>query len=303
MLKVLVTGATGFIGSQLVKDLAAANYEVVAFVRRTGNLDSLKRLDIKVRHGDITNLRSLIEACQGVDIVIHLAAITSSEGIDYEKSFQVNAVGSQNLIDACKINHVKRVIFMGTQSDNPGAYATTKREAEKLFLDSGLNVTAIKPSLVYGPGGRGLIPGIIQFIKRFPVIPIVGTGQYKMKPIYVGDVTQAIIKCIEKDNTESEYLISGITTLPYCQFMDEIVKVMGLKRMKVYVPYFLVFLGVALVSIPLKNFPITIDTLRGLVNPRVYESEAAEKDLGFAPLSLEEGLMRTFAQPQGGEGR
>ena len=303
MNKVLVTGATGFIGSQLVKTLVAANYEVVAFVRRTGNLDSIKRLDIKVRHGDITNLRSLIEACQGVDIVIHLAAITSSEGIDYEKSFQVNAVGSQNLIDASKINHVKRVIFIGTQSDNPGAYATTKREAEKLFLDSGLNVTVIKPSLVYGPGGRGLISGIVQFIKKFPVIPIVGTGKYKMKPIYVFDVTQAIIKCIEKDNTKSEYFISGVTTLPYCQFIDEIVKVMELKRIKVYVPYFLTFLGVTLVSIFWKSFPITIDTLRGLVNPRVYDSEAAEKDLGFTPLGLEEGLRRTFAQLQGGEER
>lgn len=164
---ILVTGATGFIGSQLVRDLAMRKHKVVALARKASNVEHLSRLGIEIRSGDLTNLRSLIEACKEMDIVINLAAITSLEGMDYERSFLVNVVGSQNVIDACKINQVKRIIFMATQSDNPGAYATTKREAEKIFRDSGLNVTIIKPSLVYGQEGRGCL-GVGKIYKEAP---------------------------------------------------------------------------------------------------------------------------------------
>lgn len=296
---ILITGATGFIGSQLVRDLAMSKHKVVALARKTSNVEHLGNLGIDTHYGDVTNLRSLLEVCREVDIVIHLAASTSSEGTDYAKSFVVNVVGSQNVIDACKINQVRRIIYMGTQSDNPGAYATTKREAEKLFRDSGLNITIIKPSLVYGPGGKGLFGSMAKFIKKLPIIPIVGSGKYPMKPIYVGDVTQAITSCLERDNLKTEYFISGSTEVTYGQLMDAIAKAMGLRRGKVRIPHFLTFIGVSFVSIFLKSFPITVDTLRGLVNPRVYDSEDAERDLDFRPLPLEQGMERTFAQIEG----
>lgn len=296
MLTVLVTGATGFIGSQLVRDLAGSGYRVGALIRKTTASEHLRKRGIDISYGDITDLRSLIEACKGIDVVVHLAALTSSAGRDYERSFMVNVVGSQNLIDACKINQVKKVIFVSTQADNPSAYATTKRQAEKLFRDSDLDVAIIKSSLVYGPLVKGLFGGMTQFMRRFPIIPIVGSGRYPMKPIYVGDVTQAIISCIERDDLKTEYFISGPTELTYSQYVGVIAKAMGLRRGKVRVPYFLTFVGVSIVSQFLKRFPITTDTLKGLVNARVYDSTEAEEDLGFAPLPLEEGLRRVFAQ-------
>ena len=296
MSSILITGATGFIGSRLAVDLTDAGYPVVALARNAGSLDAIEGTPIEIRHGDITDLRSVVESCRNVDVAVHLAAITSSGGADYEKSFQVNVVGSQNLIDGCRMNGVNRIIYLGTQSDNTGAYATTKKEAERLLLESGLDVTVIRPSLVYGPGGRGLVHAMSEFIRKSPVIPIVGSGKYMMRPIYVSDVTQAIVRCIERSPAGTEYNISGSVTLPYRQFVDRLAKAMGVRRTKIYVPYSLTFFGLLTVTTFWRSFPITIDTLRGLVNPRVHDSDAAEKDLGFSPIELDEGLRRTFAK-------
>ncbi len=295
-MKILVTGATGFIGSHLVHELVRSGHKVAVLARKNSSVEHLNNLGVDVRYGDVTDLLSVIEACKGVDTVIHLAAITSSEGTDYEESFLVNVVGSQNVIDACKINQVSRIIYMGTQSDNPGAYARTKRKVEELFRDSGLNVTIIKPSLVYGPGDKGLFSSMAKFIKKFPVIPIVGSGKYPMKPIYVGDVTKAITSCLERSDLKTVYFLSGPEEITYSQWMDAIAKAMGLKRIKLRIPYFLIFLGVRFVSMFFKKFPVTVDTLKGLVNPRTYDSRQAEDDLGFMPLTLQEGLKKTFTQ-------
>ena len=293
---ILVTGASGFIGRHLVGELVSRGYDVAMLARQTSDISALQRTQSKVIYGDITHLRSLVEACEGIDAVVHLAAMTSSgEGSDYEKSFQTNVVGCQNLIDACKLNQVSRIIHVSTQSDNSGAYATTKRHAEVLFRESGLNVTIVKPSLVYGSGDRGLFGSMTKFIDRFPVIPIVGSGNYPMRPIYVGDVAQSIISCLEKDGSGGEYLISGPEEVSYSQYLDSIAQAMGLTRKKVHIPYPVVFAGVSFVSLFWKGFPISVDTLKGLVNPRVYDSEAAERDLAFGPIPLEEGLRRAFS--------
>ncbi|NQT74347.1 MAG: NAD-dependent epimerase/dehydratase family protein [Chloroflexi bacterium] len=298
---ILVTGGTGFAGHKLVADLIADNFNIVVLARQKSSVESLRRMGAEIRYGDITNLRSLIEACKGIGTVVHLAASTSSKGADYETSFMVNVVGTQNVIDACKVNGIRKIIYMGTQSDNPGAYATTKRQAEKLLQDSGLEVITLKPSLIYGPGGQGLFGDMVSFIEKMPVIPIVGSGKYPMKPIYVGDVANVTSSCLKRDNLKTEYFISGPEEIYYKNFLDFIGNAMGLKTRKIHIPYWIVFAGVAIVCRIYKGFPITADTLRGLVNPKVYDSNDAERDLDFRPVSLEKGLRLTFANGRGGE--
>ncbi len=293
---ILVTGACGFIGSYLVKDLVISGHKPVIVVRPSSDISSLQGMDVSFRNGDITNLRSMVDACEGIDTVIHLAALTSSGGgSNRENSFQTNVVGCQNVIDACRLSGVQKVIYVGTQSDNEGSYATNKRYAEKLLRESELNVTIIKPSLVYGPGGKGLFGSMVKFIDRFPILPIIGSGKYPMKPIYVGDVTQTILNCINSDCLEDEYLISGPNEVSYAQYLNYIARAKGFKRMEIRVPYFMVQIGISLISGVWKECPITIDTLKGLVNPKVHGSEAAEKGLNFHPLALEQGLQLSFA--------
>lgn len=120
-----------------------------------------------------------------------------------------------------------------------------------------------------------------------------------MKPIYVGDVTRAIISCPEKDKLKTEYFISGSTEVTYSQFIDAITRAMTLGRGKVRIPYFITFIGVSFVSRLLKSFPITVDALKRLVNPWVYDSDDAEMDIDFNPLALEQGMERAFDQVEG----
>ncbi len=294
-MKVLITGVTGFIGKHLAAELLSSGYEVAGLVRRKEGLEELEEKGLEVMLGDVRDFASLLEVMKGMNAVVHLAAATSVDSTNYEKSFLVNVLGSQNVIDACRIAGVRKAIYLGTQADNPGAYATTKREAEKLFRESDLDWVIMKPSLVYGSGNKGLSARMVGFMKRFPFIPIVGTGRQLMCPIYVEDVVWTVESCLEKEVAKREYFISGPEPITYCRFMEEIGRALGLRRIKVYIPAFLLHLALRLSSLVLGKFlPITADTLKGLTNARVYANNLAEKELGFNPTPLREGLRRSF---------
>lgn len=223
---------TGFIGRALSDELLSSGYEVVGLARRKEGLKGLEEKGLQIRLGDVCGLPSLLKTINNVDAVIHLAAATSLESTDYDKSFLINVLGSQNVIDASRINSIKKVIYLGTQSDNLGAYATTKREAERLFRGSDLDWVVISPSLVYGPGSKGLFASMVGFIRKSPVMPIVGTGNYPMRPIYIGDVIWTIKKCLETNVARREYFISGPEVITYRRFMEEIARALRRKPLK-----------------------------------------------------------------------
>src|SRR3989338_7778708 len=137
---ILVTGASGFIGSHLVRELIAKGHHVRCLVRSDCSLPDGAEAFL----GDMRSPKSLLAATQKVDAVYHLAASTSEKASSSQESFETNVQGAEYLVEACRKNKVKRLIAVSTQSTKrrkQGNYGFTKQKADEIFMRSGLDWT------------------------------------------------------------------------------------------------------------------------------------------------------------------
>lgn len=289
---VLVTGAAGFIGRRLVRTLIDRGERVIALVRRPSGLFGGSPLVSEVI-GDVTDLRATIRAARDAGRIVHLAGMISLRGTSYDDAFRTNVVGTANVIDAARLSGACRIVVLGTQSENRGAYAVTKRQADQLVLASDVPHVVLRPSLVYGPDAGGVFGAVARLVRRLPVVPLVGTGMYPLAPVFVDDVCSAIVEAAGRDGLAPEYDLSGPRVVTFRRFVAEIAAALGVSRTFVPVPYPLVAFGIRAAEIAHIPLPLTSDTLQGLVHPKLRPNEAAARDLGFRPIDLEEGLRRT----------
>ena len=295
---IFITGASGFIGTNLAEKLAKQGYKVKCFVMKSSNISGLKNLGVEIAYGDITDKASISGAVGKNDIVVHLAAVTSEVSSDYALSRKINVDGTRKLLEACKEKKAKRIIHLTSESTKrkiKGAYARTKAEADELIKGFGVPYTILRPSIVYGAGSRGLFQKTLDYIEKLPFVPIIGAGKEKIIPIHVDDVTDAIIACIESEKTANkEYDLTGATILDFNRFMDSIMEELGVKKRKVHIPFYFVYAAVKALSLFMKNPPVTTDNLLGLKQEVRMDYGEAKKDFGFKPLTFEQGLKRTF---------
>lgn len=294
---IAVTGASGFIGSNLVNDLLEKGYSVSCLVRKTSDISRIKKKGVRIIRGDIRDKDSIKKALGGAKAIVHLAASTSEKANAYKNSYKVNVTGSQILIDACRESGVKRVVVVSSQSTKrkkQGVYASTKKKADELFVKSGLDVTILKPALVYGEGAKGLFSKISKLILKLPIIPIIGSGNYKMQPTYVGDLNNAIIQCIEKSKTIGKiYDIAGKDRMSFNRFIDTILDEYNMSKRKIHVPFFLCLSGIKTLSMVIKNPPVTTDNLLGLIQETHIDLRPAEADFGYKPIGFGEGFRKS----------
>jgi nucleoside-diphosphate-sugar epimerase len=195
----LVTGGTGFIGSFLIDELLAQGYDVRALRRNTSNTRFVEGKKVNVRIGDLTDYASLVQACQQIDIVFHVAALPRDWGP--KKIFlKINFDGTKNLLDACVTTNVPRCVFMSSAAVygfprstqpitekspiNPTAkYGESKLCAEEVLWDYGrthhMTVTAVRSPLVIGPRDRMVAHFLINALQQQRLFYI-GSGEQKL---------------------------------------------------------------------------------------------------------------------------
>lgn len=295
--RVCVTGASGFIGQRLVSRLVQENYSVVGLSR-----SDWSEADPRVEKylGDINDTRVLDQALRDVNGVIHLAACTSAYSHDPELTFRTNVEGTRKLIQACRRFGVTRVIYIGTLSSlrkEMGPYGATKREAEELLAASGMDVTVVRPHLVYGKGGKGLFSALLRVIKKSPVIPILGHGRNPMQPVFLDDVVDCIVQCLERPEAAGRaYNLVGDESVSMNEFVDLIADAMRVRRVKLHVPFSIAYIGARLLPLVTKRPPVTYDNLIGMDQYQLWDSQAAKKDLSFIPRPLREGIKLALSQ-------
>lgn len=285
---ILLTGATGFVGSHMAKALAENNHKVRALARKTANTQKLQELGLEIAYGDVTEPASLKGALKDVDTVIHLVAIIEEKrGATFEK---INRRGTENIVEAAKQAGVKRIIHMGALGTGPFEkypYSYTKWQGQQAVEKSGLDYTVLRPSIIFGEGD-GFVTVLAKLIRRSPVVPIIGSGQTRFQPIWIGDVVRCVLEIL-KDGRFSKKVIDvgGARILSYEEIVDEIMKALGLKRAKLHIPPSLVKLGAKAlrsIGLPLLVTPEQIDLLE-LDN--VTEPDSVERQFGFKPKALE----------------
>ena len=217
--RVLVTGASGFVGRYVVGELVARGHRPVCLVRDRQAFVGRMRLvppdRYEVVHGDLFDDSALARAAYGADAAIHLVGIIAEDCLRRQTFERVHFEGTRRVVDACVAAGVRRYAHMsalGTRADARSEYHRTKWMAENYVRASGLDWTIFRPSLIHGPDGefmrmmktfvgRAAVPALGFIPVPFPVIPYFGDGQARVQPVSVRDVAACFAACLSKPET------------------------------------------------------------------------------------------------------
>lgn len=210
-MEILVAGGTGFIGTNLCRELAERGHDVTALARDPDEADLPEGVDAVV--GDVTAIDSLSEPVQGQDAVVNLVSLSplfKPKGGD-EMHEKVHLGGTRNLVDAANAAGVDRFLQMsalGADPDGPTGYIRAKGRAEAVVRESSLGWTIMRPSVVFGEGGE-----FVPFTKLLAppyLTPLPGGGKTRFQPIYVEDLMPILAEAVEGDeHVEQTYEIGG----------------------------------------------------------------------------------------------
>lgn len=295
--RILVTGASGFLGSRIVARALEAGYPVRALVRTTSDLSLLPTEGIELCRGDVTDSDAVRGAMAGMTAVIHTAGLTPEKAPDRALSFRVNVGGTENVIAACRNAEVRRLVHISSMSafaQNPSAYGNTKWQADERVRASGLGYTILRPSIIYGPWGRGVFAKMVEQLRKFPVVPVIGNGEGPMRPVHVDDVAWAAVAVLGSQGTVGKtYMLGGKENLTMNEFLELTAEALGKKGRLVHLPvWFCRFLAWAFALIT-RNPPLTEDNVAGIVLARAVDNSAAEKDFDYRPRGYREGLRES----------
>lgn len=318
-MKILVTGATGFLGKTLVLRLLNLGHEVIGFGRNKQIGSQLETKGMRFISGDLTNEQTVIDVCEGIDVVFHCGALSSPWG-RYEDFYEANVLGTKHVIKGCFTHHVKRLIHVSTPSlyfhyDNKenvkesdalpkqfvNHYAKTKYLAEKLIDEAflqGLAVITIRPRAIFGPGDNAILPRLIQ-INQEKFIPLINGGNHVLDLTYVDNVVDALLLCMNSPNSTlgEKYNITNEEQWSLRNVLTETFDALHLPFRSKKVSYHLLFtLASCLEWISLrfqdgKEPFLTKYTVSVLSKSQTLCIEKAKRELGYTPkISVKEGI-------------
>ena len=271
---IVVTGGSGYIGSQIVQELATAGEAVRVMVHnreRARQEGRLQGLSVEWVEGDVTRPETLAAVMDGASAVIHTVAIAiEKDGRTYEA---INYGGTVNVVDAAKAAGVKRFLNMcqlGAAAGLPYRFLASKGKAQDYVAQSRLDWTAFRPSTVWGPDDE-FANSFARLIPLTPIIfPIIGDENARFQPVWVGDVASAVVKSLNDPATiHQEYELGGPEILTLEQIERRTLQALGRKRTLIPVPMGLINLAVAAMELLLPSPPVTRSLLELLAVPNV----------------------------------
>jgi len=285
--KILVTGAYGFIGRYVTKELLNDGYQVRTLSRHKKTSDTT---NLENYIGDLKDPESIKIAVDGVDAVIHLAALK----IDEKDIFDVNVTGTENLIQACKEKNVKYILNISSSSTkikNKGQYAETKNKADEIVIKSGLQFTILKPSIVYSDLIGGVFASIAKFAK-LPITPVIGNGKCKFWPIHTEDLAKIIKLTIENPHTINKMFdVGGSEEISINEIIQKISKIVfDKKTILVHIPKSIGMFMAKIFKLIFTKPPITESNILGSTQDIDWNQDEILNILNFKPRTLDTGL-------------
>jgi NADH dehydrogenase len=274
-MKVFVTGATGFVGRNVLRAIRGKGHKITAFVRSGSEYRLPFIEDLNVAYGDVTEPDTLADAIKGADAVIHLVGIIrefASRDITFEK---LHYEATCNVVKAAVDAGVGRFIFMsanGAAREGVSAYQTTKWRAEEVVKNSGIDWTIFRPSVIFGDSD-----GLMEFtselagvIGKAPVMPVFGNGLYKLDPVFVEDVAECFADSLDNKQASGKvFHLGGGNPVTFAKIIQTIGKAIGFRKKKsINVPFGIV-VPVAKLMGRFSFFPVTADQLAMLKDGNV----------------------------------
>ena len=301
---VTVFGGSGFLGKHVVRALVKDGWRVRVPVRSPHTAQELKVIgnvgQVQLMQANIRFPKSVERAIEGSDAVINLVALLFESG---KQSFEaVHVRGAETLAAAAKVNNIRnfvQVSAIGADVEAASDYARTKGEAEAIIRAAIPSADILRPSVLFGPKD--------DFFNRFasmaqlmPALPLLGGGETKMQPAYVGDVAQAIAKCAGQGSSGKTYELGGPQSYSFKELMQFMLETIDKKRFPVPVPWFAAnmmgFMGEISGYAPFVKPFLTRDQVKNLQVDNVVADDA----LGFSELGIKletvEAIVPTYLE-------
>ncbi len=336
-MRVLVTGAGGFLGGAIARALVARGDAVRSFSR--GRYSELEALGVEHARGDLADRNAVRRAAKGCDAIVHTAAKAGVWG-DPREYHRANVIGTESVLAACRAAGVSRLVYTSTPSvvhqggsieggDESLPYTThastdyqaTKTQAERSALASQsreLSVVALRPHLIWGPGDPHLVPRIVARGRRGR-IALPGGGTQRVDTVYVDNAADAHLAALDRLADPSAacagraYFITNGEPLPLREIVLGILRAAGIEARVVPIPRPLAYAAGAALEVAFRvarserEPPLTRFVAEQLSTAHWFDIGAARRELGWSPrVSIAEGLDRlraSFAAADAGHHR
>ncbi|SCT97262.1 UDP-glucose 4-epimerase [Mammaliicoccus lentus] len=285
-MKLLITGANGHSGKLFLKNLSTTNlkkYEEIHIIVRSDDLDRFieeSGLNIIKHKGDITDVQFLTEVTLNIDTILHIAGIQMS----------------QNLFEAAINNKVNWIIAVHTT----GRYSQFKMASEEyiniedklLTLRDEINITILRPTMIYGSSRDRNMYKLIKFIDKSPVFPIFGDGKNLMQPVTATDLAIAYQQVL--DNAEvcknQNYNLSGKYPIKYKELIKTVSSKLDKNIILFPIPIKLSYYAVLVGNRILPKFPLNEEQVLRMKEDKDFTHLKANRDFGYSPMSFDEGI-------------
>jgi len=294
-MKIFLAGGTGFVGGHVRRALLDNGHTIRLLVhkRSAGSEPGVEEVE-----GDATEEATFARAVEGCDATVNLIGIIREfpgRGVTFQR---LHLQATRNVVSAARKAGVKRHLQMsalGAKPDSSSGYFTSKYAAEEEVRRSGLAFTIFRPSVIFGPKDD-FVNQLAGLVRTFPVMPVIGDGDYQMQPIAGDDVARCIAASLDQPETIGQtYELCGPDRMTYNELLDVIGRALGKK----HVPKFKNPLCLMKLIVPVMEhftfFPLTSDQLTMLVEGSVCDC-SWRKTFAFEPTSFEPGI-RSYLKP------
>lgn len=300
--KIVLPGGAGLVGQNLVARLKNKGYtQIVVLDKHRNNLDVLRKVqpDITVEYADLAEPGDWARHFEGAAAVVMLQAQIG--GNDYQEFVRNNVDATRHILQAIGTHQVPRLVHISSsvvESVADDFYTQTKKEQEKVVLDSGIPCPILRPTLMFGWFDRKHLGWLSRFMQRVPVFPIPGSGRYMRQPLYVGDFCNVIISCIENAGHQGTFNISGHEKVDYIDIIRQIKRSTGTRTPIVRIPYALFYALLWTWGLFDKNPPFTTQQLAALSAKDEFEVIDWPGIFGVRSTPFQQAVDETFRDPR-----
>lgn len=318
----LITGVNGFIGSHVAERLLKSGHRVRGLVRTTSDLAFIRRLDVELRTGDVTDRDSLARAADGVEVIVHAAGLSSDWG-PYERFFRVNVEGTRCVAETARSAGVRRLVHISTTAlhgfsgfrdadetcpmpETGFPYCETKKIAERWLIaampPARPEITVIRPGNVFGPRDRTFIGKYLDALRDGKIAYVDG-GKAWTCPTYVENLAEAIrLACFDPAAAGEAFIITDGLAIDWRTFTEKLADELGVPGPGRSVPFRLAYSAAAAMESAYRLFgsatPPLLTRYRISNGGRDYHfsTEKAKRVLRYEPpVGLDEAVRRTVS--------
>jgi nucleoside-diphosphate-sugar epimerase len=299
--RILLLGGAGLVGQNLVVRLKARGFTNIAVLdKHRANLDLLRSIhsDVETVFTDLAEPEPWSAYFDGAEVVVMLQGQIGAA--TRHPFIRNNVLSTRNVLAAMRRFKVPYVVHISSSvvtSVAKDLYSETKREQEKLVIDSGIDFVVLRPTLMFGWFDRKHLGWLSRFMRRVPVFPIPGNGHYIRQPLYVGDFCEMIISCIESRITGSIFNITGLERIYYIDMIRQVKRATGARCALVRIPYGIFHLLLRSYAIVDRNPPFTAEQLEALTAGDEFAVIDWERIFKITATPLEKAMDQTFKDP------